>query len=123
MKYDFQELEKERDQISQTLAIARVMENCNRQVDNQNKFLWRVVIAYTVLLAVMVACMVGFMVRGQQMLNDAVTEALYSVAEIGVTEETTTTTTTEVTQDTGEGSGNNVYQAGEGSVYNEDGES
>lgn len=33
----------------------------------------------------------------------------------------TTTTTTEVTQDTGEGEGNNVYQAGENAVYEEDG--
>lgn len=40
--------------------------------------------------------------------------ALNSVAEIGViTEETT------VTQDTGEGSGNNVYQAGEYATYDE----
>lgn len=37
-----------------------------------------------------------------------------------VTTETTTTETT-VTQDTGEGSGNNVYQAGTDAVYNESG--
>lgn len=37
-------------------------------------------------------------------------------------ENTTTTETTTVTQDTGEGTGNNVYQAGESATYNEDGE-
>lgn len=36
--------------------------------------------------------------------------------------ETTETTETTVYQDTGEGSGNNVYQAGEHATYNEGGE-
>ena len=35
---------------------------------------------------------------------------------------TTTTTTTTVEQDTGEGNGNNIYQAGEYANYNEAGE-
>lgn len=41
-----------------------------------------------------------------------------------IIEETTTTThetTTTVTQDTGEGSGNNIYQAGDGSTYTQSG--
>ena len=36
--------------------------------------------------------------------------------------ETTTTTTTTVEQDTDEGTGNNVYQAGENATYTEGGE-
>lgn len=50
--------------------------------------------------------------------------AIHRILEEGVViEETTTTTetTTTVEQDTGEGSGNNVYQAGDNSSYNQTG--
>lgn len=49
-----------------------------------------------------------------------VTVSVFAVLASGIQIEhtTTTTTTTEtITQDTGEGSGNNIYQAGEGSQY------
>lgn len=53
-------------------------------------------------------------------------DALQSLLEDGVVVEETTTTTTEevtttITQDTGEGSGNNIYQAGRGSSYYQSG--
>lgn len=51
-------------------------------------------------------------------------ESIHKILDAGVVvEETTTTTetTTTVEQDTGEGSGNNVFQAGEGSSYTQDG--
>lgn len=48
--------------------------------------------------------------------------AIHRILEEGVViEETTTTTTTTVEQDTGEGSGNNVFQAGENSNYTQNG--
>lgn len=52
------------------------------------------------------------------MANEAVLNALNTVAEMEVT--ATETTTTEVTQDTGEGNGNNIYQQ-ENGTYNESG--
>lgn len=48
--------------------------------------------------------------------------AIHRILEKGVVvEETTTTTTTTVEQDTGEGSGNNVFQSGENSTYTQNG--
>ena len=48
--------------------------------------------------------------------------SIHRILQQGVViEETTTTTTTTVEQDTGEGSGNNVYQAGEDSTYTQNG--
>lgn len=57
----------------------------------------------------------------QEEMNKALLEALETVAEMEVVSETTTTTT-EVTQDTGEGGGNNVYLDGDNTTYNEGGE-
>ena len=49
-------------------------------------------------------------------------ESIHQILDAGVVvEETTTTTTTTVEQDTGEGSGNNVFQAGENSSYTQNG--
>ena len=50
--------------------------------------------------------------------------AIQEILDSGVVIEeqtTTTTTTTSVEQDTGEGSGNNIYQAGENSSYTQNG--
>lgn len=49
-------------------------------------------------------------------------ESIHRILDAGVVvEETTTATTTTVEQDTGEGSGNNVFQAGENSSYTQNG--
>lgn len=80
------------------------------------KLLCRAVIALVIGFVVMAGCMVWAIVNAQQIANDAVLEALYTVADMEVTSETTTT----VTQDTGEGSGNNIYQQ-ENGTYNEGG--
>lgn len=75
-----------------------------------------------VLASICLACCVylGSVVHRQQGEIDA----LHRILEEGVVvEETTTTTetTTTVEQDTGEGSGNNVFQAGESSSYTQNG--
>lgn len=57
--------------------------------------------------------------ESQETFNDAILEALIAVSEMEVISETTTTT---VTQDTGEGSGNNVYLDGDSTTYNESGD-
>lgn len=47
-----------------------------------------------------------------------VTVSVFAVLASGIQIEHTTTTTTEtITQDTGEGGGNNIYQAGQGAQY------
>lgn len=54
--------------------------------------------------------------ESQATFNDAMLEALIAVSEV----EAVSTTTT-VTQDTGEGTGNNVYLDGDSTTYNESG--
>lgn len=63
------------------------------------KLLCRAVIALVIGFVVMAGCMVWAVVNAQQIANDAVLEALNTVAEIGVTTETTTTTTQSVDGD------------------------
>lgn len=84
------------------------------------KLLCGAVVALVIGFVVMAGCMVYAVTNAQRIANDAVLEALYTVAEMEVTSETTTTTT-EVYQDTGDGEGNNVYLDGDGTTYNEGG--
>lgn len=83
------------------------------------KMLYRAVIVLVLGFVIMAGCMVYAVTNAQRIANEAVLEALYTVAEMEITTETTTTT--EVIQDTGEGSGNNVYLDGDNTTYNEGG--
>lgn len=80
------------------------------------KLLCGAMVALVLGFVVMAGCMVWTVTNAQRIANEAVLEALYAVSEIEATTETTT-----VTQDTGEGDGNNVYQAGEYATYEEGG--
>lgn len=75
-----------------------------------------------VLASICLACCVylGSVVHRQQ----GEINAIHRILEEGVVVEETTTmeeTTTAITQDTGDGNGNNVYQAGENSSYTQNG--
>ena len=85
------------------------------------RILVRAVIALAFGFFIMVGCCIWAVVNAQTIANEAVLDALIAVSEMEVVSETTTTTTTEVTQDTGEGSGNNVYLDGDQTTYNEGG--
>lgn len=101
------------DIVEETTAIKAAAE-----VAQKYRILCRAVIALAFGFFVMVGCCIWAVVNAQTIANEAMIEALNTVAKIGVTEETTTTT---VTQDTGEGEGNNVYQAGEYASYEQGG--
>lgn len=101
--------------VEETEAIRGASEMAQRY-----KLLCRAVIALVVGFVVMAGCMVWTVTNAQQIANDAILNALYTVSEMEVVSETTTTST-EVIQDTGEGSGNNVYLDGDGTTYNEGG--
>lgn len=58
------------------------------------KLLCRAVIALVIGFVVMAGCMVWAVTNAQRIANEAVLEALNTVAEIGVTQETTATTQT-----------------------------
>lgn len=84
--------------------------------DRQNKRLWIVIIGMGLALVIMAACMIWTVLNVQRIANEAMTEALYTVAEIGVTtEETTTTTTTTQTVEGDSATINNV----DGEQYND----
>lgn len=92
----------------------------------------RLRIVSIVLAAVAAICIITCVFMGSEVRRQAgdiaslrgEIESIHKILDAGViVEETTTTTetTTTVEQDTGEGSGNNVFQAGEGSSYTQDG--
>ena len=105
----------EAEDIAGATKEARLMSDMVQAYDRQNRRLWVAVLALAGSLVITAGCMVWAVLNAQNLANEAMSNALNSVAEIGVTEETITT----VTQDTGEGSGNNVYQAGEYAEYAE----
>lgn len=106
------------DVLEKATESARLMSDMVQAYDRQNRRLWVAVLALAASVIVMAGCMVWAVQNAQKLANEAVWNALNQVAEIGVTQEETTTTT--VTQDTGEGNGNNVYQQ-ENGTYNEGG--
>ena len=110
-------LERERNAVKSAVEIARLMGDQMKQHERENKRLWAALVASIVALLIMAGVMVYGIINAQHMMNDAVLNALNTVTDMEVVSETTTT----VTQDSGEGEGNNVYQAGESADYYESG--
>ena len=103
------------DLSEETKAVKKAAEIAN-VYDRQNRRLWIAIIVLAASMIVMAGCMVWAVTNAQRLANDAMWNALNTVADMEVTSETTT-----VTQDTGEGGGNAVYQAGEFATYDEGG--
>lgn len=102
------------DPVKNAAEAGRLMADMVQAYDRQNRRLWVAVLALAAALLVSAGCMIWAVTNAQKIANEAMLNALNSVAEIGVTQETNT-----VTQDTGEGDGNAVYQAGEYATYDE----
>lgn len=98
-----------------TVAVKKASE-ITQVYDRQNRRLWIAVIVLAACMMVMSGCMIWTVSNIQRITNEAMLNALNTVAEMEVTSETTT-----VNQDTGEGGGNAVYQAGEYATYDEGG--
>lgn len=110
-------LEFEKDTIKQQVEQARIIADALERHEKENKRLWVALLCCIAALMLMAGSAVYAVSNAQRIANEAMLNALNSVAEIGVTQETNTTT---VEQDTGEGSGNNVYLQ-ENGTYNESG--
>lgn len=118
------ETEKEKAALQHSVEVSRILSDVLEHHERENKRLWRALIISLVANVIIAACMIWGVQNAQVIANNAMENALEAVAEIGVTTDestTTTTTTTEIVQDSGDGNGNNVYQAGESSTYNEAG--
>lgn len=118
---------KHTDLTEETKAVKRASE-ITQVYDRQNRRLWIAIIVLAASMVIMAASMVWQSMNQQRIVteaiqqsqsafNEAMLHALNTVAEMEVTTETTTT---EVTQDTGDGNGNNVYLQ-ENGTYNEGG--
>ena len=102
-----------KESVKESAAASRIMADAMQKVENTNRRLWVVIICLIVCIVAMAVCMVYIAVNGQDMVDNAMWKALNGAGDV------TTTTTTTVDQDTGEGSGNNGYQAGEHATYHE----
>lgn len=90
------ELDKEtiRKQVEQARKIADALEKHERE----NKRLWVALLCCIAALMLMAGSAVYAVSHVQAIANEAMLNALNSVAEIGVTQETTTTTTTQTAE-------------------------
>lgn len=113
-------LDDVKNEVGDAVKSSRLMSDMVQSYDRQNKRLWAAILALAISIVIMAVCSIWAVTNAQSLMNDAMYDALQAVAELEVVEETTTTTT-EVVQDTGEGSGNNVYLDGDNTTYNEDG--
>lgn len=93
------EIRNQEDALDQSIALNRIVMTMLQHQKDSNK---RLFIALIVSLLINAFIVAGFLYYESQWEYDAVT-----------------TTTTTVSQDTGEGTGNNVYQEGENAVYNQ----
>ena len=101
MNNDLDVLRTEEDALDQSVALNRIvlamLEN-----DKKKSFWIRIILIISILANIVIACIfIGY-------------ENQFTTVE------TTTSTVTTVEQDTGEGSGNNIYQAGSDAVYNQE---
>lgn len=105
----------DREQVHMTAETARVVADMTAKQDRTMKVVLGLWVATVLIMA---AAFMWTVANVQLVANEAVLTALETVAELEVTSETVTSTT-EVTQDTGEGGGNNVYLDGDNTTYNE----
>lgn len=119
---DWRAFLSETDSVKQAMLLAKVTNDASEKADRQNKRLWIAlagsIIGNVILAIVMVCSLIYMQAHAQEMLNKGLENALQAIAEIQI-EGSTTTNETTITQDTGEGSGNNAYQAGENATYSE----
>lgn len=81
------------DLTEETKAVKRASE-ITQVYDRQNRRLWIAVIVLAAAMIIMAGCMVWAVTNAQRLANDAMWNALNTVAEMEVSTETTTTTQT-----------------------------
>ena len=81
------------DPVKDAAEAGRLMADMVQAYDRQNRRLWVAILALAAALLVSAGCMIWAVTNAQKIANEAMINALNSVAEIGVTQETTTTQT------------------------------
>lgn len=87
------------DPVKDAAEAGRLMADMVQAYDRQNRRLWVAVLTLAAALLVSAGCMIWAVTNAQKIANEAMLNALNSVAEIGVTQDTTTTTTQTVDGD------------------------
>lgn len=85
--------------MAEAAKAGRVMADMIQKYEKQNTRLWIIAIAQMVVIIVMAFCLYWGVQNAQEVANEAVLNALNTVAEMEVTQETTTTTTQTVEGD------------------------
>lgn len=116
---------KEEDALDQSVALNKIVIDLLEERKKESKRLTQILVAICIIFIIVftISNCVNYFEKQDilKQLEDTRIDFMEYLDSIEyVTTETTTTETT-VTQDTGEGSGNNVYQAGTDAVYNESG--
>lgn len=89
-----EDVEREKQEIEMSVTASRLMADALERHEKENKRLWMAVMALIAAMAVMAGCMIWAVQNAQRVANEAMMNALNSVAEIGVIYEETTTTQT-----------------------------
>ena len=113
MEIDTEQLKLEKDALDQSLALNKVVVSLLEERKKEMRHIWMVLLTICIIFAIAISVFAYFNYTDKQMLMEYLDTIEYTTTE--------TTTETTITQDTGEGSGNNVYQAGSDVVYNEAG--
>lgn len=82
----------EKNLIQESVQVARLMNDILSQHERENKRLWMAVITLALCVVVMAGCMVWAVLNVQNVANEAMLNALNTVAEMEVVTETTTQT-------------------------------
>lgn len=122
---DIDAVRKEEDALDQSVALNKIVIDLLEERKKESKRLTQILVAICIIFIIVftISNRVNYLEKQDilKQLEDTRIDFMEYLDSIEyVTTETTTTETT-VTQDTGEGSGNNVYQAGTDAVYNESG--
>lgn len=88
-------IDDEKSILEQAVETARVMGDAIQKQDTENRRLWKALIACIICIGVMACCMVWGVANAQKIANEAMMNALNTVADMEVVGETTTTTTTQ----------------------------
>lgn len=125
MNKEISDLKFENDALEKSTALNRiVLQVLDERRKDVNRLLRCIVFLCITMIAV-VSVLCYFSYKEKQALTAELESTRVDFMEyldtVGYTETTTTTDNheTTVTQDTGEGNGNNIYQAGQDAVYNE----
>lgn len=88
----------EKEAVTGAAKESRLMADMVQAYDQQNKRLWVCLMALCAAFVIFAGCVVWAIKNAQSVANEAVLNALETVAEMEVTTETTTTTTTQTVE-------------------------